>query len=128
MLTYYYQSLYRQRENERSVAWAMLSVAIRISMSLGLHQNIGYVHDTSIYGSEVKRRLWWSLCEFDNWSSCMLGHSSGLGCMGDAVSLPSQVRNVCLLYTVMTTNCSRNSILHPTPPLDMPLAQHLWVV
>ncbi|KGO47904.1 Transcription factor, fungi [Penicillium expansum] len=86
-------SLYRQRENERSVAWAMLSVAIRISMSLGLHQNIGYVHDTSIYGSEVKRRLWWSLCEFDNWSSCMLGHSSGLGYMGDAVSLPSQEFN-----------------------------------
>ncbi|OQE38902.1 hypothetical protein PENCOP_c007G00122 [Penicillium coprophilum] len=86
-------SLYRQRENERSVAWAMLGVAIRISLSLGIHQSIGYMHDTSIYGSEIKRRLWWSLCEFDNWSSCMLGQPSGLGCTDNAVSLPSQEFN-----------------------------------
>ncbi|KAJ5513431.1 hypothetical protein N7463_002983 [Penicillium fimorum] len=86
-------SLYRQREDERSVAWAMLGVAIRISLSLGLHQNIGYVQDTSIYGSEVKRRLWWSLCEFDNWSSCMLGQTSGLGRTNSSVSLPSQEFN-----------------------------------
>ncbi|CAI7640081.1 unnamed protein product [Penicillium glandicola] len=86
-------SLYRQRENERSVAWAMLGLAIRISMSLGLHQNIGYVHDTSIYASEVKRHLWWSLCEFDNWSSSMLGQTSGLGRSNNAVSLPSQELN-----------------------------------
>ncbi|KAJ5959573.1 uncharacterized protein N7479_006723 [Penicillium vulpinum] len=83
-------SLYRQREDQRSVSWAMLGVAIRISLSLGLHQNIGYMHDTSIYGSEVKRRLWWSLCEFDNWSSCMLGQTSGLGRTNNSVSLPSQ--------------------------------------
>ncbi|KAF7529729.1 hypothetical protein PCG10_006059 [Penicillium crustosum] len=89
-------SLYRQREDQRSVAWAMLGVGIRISMSLGLHQNIGYAHDSSIYGSEIKRRLWWSLCEFDSWSSCMLGHTSGLGRTDNAVSLPSQVRNTYL--------------------------------
>ncbi|OQE05782.1 hypothetical protein PENVUL_c022G02721 [Penicillium vulpinum] len=86
-------SLYRQREDQRSVSWAMLGVAIRISLSLGLHQNIGYMHDTSIYGSEVKRRLWWSLCEFDNWSSCMLGQTSGLGRTNNSVSLPSQEFN-----------------------------------
>lgn len=94
-----YQSLYRQREDERSVAWAMLGVAIRISLSLGLHENIGYVHETSIYGSEVKRHLWWSLCEFDNWSSCMLGQTSGLGRVNSSVSLPSQVRNLHLLLS-----------------------------
>jgi hypothetical protein len=97
MLTCYCQSLYRQRENERSVAWAMLGVAIRISLSLGLHQCIGYAHDTSIYGSEIKRRLWWSLCEFDNWSSCMLGQPSGLGRTDNTVSLPLQVRSLYLL-------------------------------
>ncbi|QKX54960.1 uncharacterized protein TRUGW13939_02050 [Talaromyces rugulosus] len=86
-------SLYRQREDDRSVSWAILGVAIRISQSLGIHQRIGYAQDTSIYGSEVKRRLWWSLCEFDNWSSCMLGRPPSFCSTDHDILLPSQEFN-----------------------------------
>ncbi|OBT65060.1 hypothetical protein VE03_05240 [Pseudogymnoascus sp. 23342-1-I1] len=86
-------TLYRQTRDECSLGWVILGTGIRIAQSFGLHQMIGYTQDTSVYRAEVKRRIWWSLCELDQWTSCMLGRPPAIGYTEGGVPLPSPELN-----------------------------------
>lgn len=90
----YYQTLYRQTRDECSLAWVMLGTGIRIAQSFGLHHMIGYTQETSVYRAEIKRRIWWSLCELDQWTSCMLGRPPAIGHTNYGVPLPSPVSDI----------------------------------
>ncbi|KFY72128.1 hypothetical protein V499_07699 [Pseudogymnoascus sp. VKM F-103] len=86
-------TLYRQTRDECSLAWVMLGTGIRIAQSFGLHHMIGYTQETSVYRAEIKRRIWWSLCELDQWTSCMLGRPPAIGHTNYGVPLPSPELN-----------------------------------
>lgn len=82
------QALYRQRQNQRHTGWITLGSATRIAQSLGLFLR---VEDESPIVAEQRTRLWWSLYELDQWSSCVLGKHSDATFYTESVSPPSDV-------------------------------------
>ncbi|KAH6981589.1 hypothetical protein BKA56DRAFT_584162 [Ilyonectria sp. MPI-CAGE-AT-0026] len=79
-------ALYRQKHNQRHTSWVVLGSAVRIAQSLGMHIK---TDDESLMLKEQKTRLWWSLYELDQWSSCILGQSSDLSMDAKGVPSPS---------------------------------------
>ncbi|KAG6353688.1 hypothetical protein INS49_005397 [Diaporthe citri] len=79
-------ALYRQRHNQRHTGWITLGSATRIPQSLGLFLR---VEDESPMVAEQRTRLWWSLYELDQWSSCILGKYSDATFYAESVLPPS---------------------------------------
>ncbi|KAI0144374.1 fungal-specific transcription factor domain-containing protein [Xylariaceae sp. FL1272] len=59
-LAVYTMSLYDQPRSQRSAAWILSGVALRIGQRMGLHQD-GERLGLSPFETEMQRRLWWQL-------------------------------------------------------------------
>lgn len=53
----------RRNEHPR-VLWSLTGLVVRIATTMGLHRDGSYF-DLSLYDTEVRRRLWWQVCNLD---------------------------------------------------------------
>lgn len=53
-----------RRLDDTRFVWSMTALALRIAQSLGLHRD-GTKFGLSPFDTEMRRRLWWSLCVLD---------------------------------------------------------------
>ncbi len=53
-----------RRHDETRFTWTLVGLAIRLARALGLHRD-GTVFGLSPFDTEMRRRLWWSLCVLD---------------------------------------------------------------
>ena len=59
------QSLYLANTELRTLGWIYLGDAIRLAQLLGLHRNDAVLHYPNVIERETRRRLWWTLYEFE---------------------------------------------------------------
>ena len=59
------QSLYLANTDLRSLGWIFLGDAIRMAQGHGLHRNDAALQYSDIVERETRRRLWWTLYEFE---------------------------------------------------------------
>jgi hypothetical protein len=59
------QSLYLANTDFRTLGWIYLGDAIRLGQLLGLHRNDAALQQTDLIERETRRRLWWTLYEFE---------------------------------------------------------------
>ncbi|KAK1474763.1 hypothetical protein CCUS01_05388 [Colletotrichum cuscutae] len=79
-------ALYRLKKSQRNTSWVVLGSAIRIAQSLGLHVA---TDDESPLWAEQKTKLWWSLCDLDQWFTSVLGRSLGITVDLSTIGSPS---------------------------------------
>ncbi|KAI9821152.1 MAG: hypothetical protein M1827_003886 [Pycnora praestabilis] len=53
-----------RRHDDTRIVWTMTGIAIRIAQGLGVHRD-GETFGLSPFETEMRRRLWWSLCILD---------------------------------------------------------------
>jgi hypothetical protein len=75
-------SIYMNCANERNASWIMSGCAIRMAISLGLHRGDSVMvradfHMSSI-DRELRKRVWWSLYIFEQYSSALFGRPSAI--------------------------------------------------
>jgi proline utilization trans-activator len=68
------QSFYSYALNRKNSAFTYSGLALRFSITLGLHRNITYNPDTRPVDIENRRRVWWTVYTFDRLCSSKLGH------------------------------------------------------
>ncbi|KAI0480910.1 fungal-specific transcription factor domain-containing protein [Xylariaceae sp. FL0804] len=68
-------SFFSHALNRKNTAYTYAGLALRLSVTLGLHRNITY--DPSISPAEIenRRRVWWTVYTFDRLCSSKLGHA-----------------------------------------------------
>ncbi|KAK9770162.1 putative Zn(2)-C6 fungal-type domain-containing protein, partial [Seiridium cardinale] len=67
-------SFYSHALNRKNNAYAYTGLALRLSISIGLHRNITYEPGISLAEIENRRRVWWTVYILDRVSSAKLGH------------------------------------------------------
>ncbi|KAK8169093.1 fungal-specific transcription factor domain-containing protein [Phyllosticta citrichinensis] len=67
-------SFYSHALNRKNSAYTYAGLALRLSLTLGLHRNITYDKNTSAIAIENRRRVWWTVYTFDRLCSSKLGH------------------------------------------------------
>ncbi|KAL2784159.1 fungal-specific transcription factor domain-containing protein [Aspergillus keveii] len=65
-------SNYAQKRNKPNTGWNFLGLAVRMSMSLGLHKEF-HGWKISLLQREVRRRLWWGVYIFDSGAAKTFG-------------------------------------------------------
>lgn len=70
--------LYLHYKNAPNMAYAIMGMAYRIAISLGLHRHDAHFHaaqngHTGAERSRMRRQIWWSLFCLDTWGSMTLG-------------------------------------------------------
>lgn len=68
------QSFYSLALNRKNSAYTYIGIALRLSITLGLHRNITYDPNMSPVEIENRRRVWWTVYTFDRLYSSKLGH------------------------------------------------------
>jgi proline utilization trans-activator len=68
------QSFYSYALNRKNSAYVYSGLALRLSVTLGLHRNITYSPTMSPVDVENRRRVWWTVYTFDRLCSSKLGH------------------------------------------------------
>lgn len=81
----------RHDADARSVA-SMLGVAVRISERLGIHDE-GLNSKCNVVEAELRRRLWWSLINFDSRICEIAGHKSSALALGWNCAFPLNVND-----------------------------------
>ncbi|KAL4884911.1 fungal-specific transcription factor domain-containing protein [Aspergillus karnatakaensis] len=66
-------SLYSQFQNRWHTAYSLVGTALRLALSVGLHQNIPHEHCSDMIEREHRVRLWWTVYMFDRFWSLKLG-------------------------------------------------------
>lgn len=69
------QSFYSHALNRKNTAYTYAGLALRLSLTLGLHRNITYDPKTNPTEIENRRRVWWTVYTFDRLCSSKLGHA-----------------------------------------------------
>ncbi|USW53315.1 hypothetical protein Slin15195_G066340 [Septoria linicola] len=87
LLSFYANSIGRLQS-----AHAYCGIALRLSVSLGLHRTRDYAIDTSPVAREYRCRIWWTLYLFDRLISSKLGYPLGIRDEDIDVELPSDNR------------------------------------
>ncbi|KAF2136657.1 uncharacterized protein K452DRAFT_302600 [Aplosporella prunicola CBS 121167] len=67
-------SFYSHALNRKNTAYTYAGLALRLSLTLGLHRNITFDSSTSPVEIENRRRVWWTVYTFDRLTSSKLGH------------------------------------------------------
>lgn len=67
-------SNYAQKCNKPNTGWNHLGLAVRMSLSLGLHRELPE-WDISHFHREIRRRVWWGLYIFDSGASITFGRA-----------------------------------------------------
>ncbi|EKG17956.1 Transcription factor fungi [Macrophomina phaseolina MS6] len=67
-------SFYSHALNRKNTAYTYAGLALRLSLTLGLHRNITYDKSISAVEIENRRRVWWTVYTFDRMCSSKLGH------------------------------------------------------
>ncbi|KAK7634322.1 fungal-specific transcription factor domain-containing protein, partial [Phyllosticta citricarpa] len=67
-------SFYSHALNRKNSAYTYAGLALRLSLTLGLHRNITYDKNISAIEIENRRRVWWTVYTFDRLCSSKLGH------------------------------------------------------
>ncbi|KAK8240198.1 putative C6 transcription factor [Phyllosticta capitalensis] len=67
-------SFYSHALNRKNTAYTYAGLALRLSLTLGLHRNITYDKNISAVEIENRRRVWWTVYTFDRLCSSKLGH------------------------------------------------------
>ncbi|KAL4973728.1 fungal-specific transcription factor domain-containing protein [Aspergillus desertorum] len=65
-------SNYAQKRNKPNTGWNFLGLAVRMSMSLGLHKEF-HGWKISLLQREIRRRLWWGVYIFDSGAAKTFG-------------------------------------------------------
>ncbi|KAI0015434.1 fungal-specific transcription factor domain-containing protein [Xylariomycetidae sp. FL0641] len=68
-------SFYSHALNRKNTAYTYAGLALRLSVTLGLHRNITYRPNVSAAEIENRRRVWWTVYTFDRLCSSKLGHA-----------------------------------------------------
>lgn len=68
------QSFYSHALNRKNNAYTYTGLALRLSISIGLHRNITYEPGMSSADIENRRRVWWTVYTFERLCSAKLGH------------------------------------------------------
>ncbi|KAI1489121.1 fungal-specific transcription factor domain-containing protein [Biscogniauxia mediterranea] len=68
-------SFYSHALNRKNTAYTYAGLALRLSVTLGLHRNISYDPSISPVEIENRRRVWWTVYAFDRVCSSKLGHA-----------------------------------------------------
>lgn len=85
-----YVAYYMQTINRRDSAYLYIGLALRMAISLGLHQEV-LDQDMDAYERERRRRLWWSTYSLERLLSVTSGHPISIGDDDIDVLLPSAV-------------------------------------
>lgn len=64
--------------NERNTTWNLIGVAIRTAYSMGLHREGALTTRDGREDSEVKRRVWWTLYEYERFLAVSLGRPTAI--------------------------------------------------
>ncbi|KAI1268422.1 fungal-specific transcription factor domain-containing protein [Xylariaceae sp. FL1019] len=67
-------SFYSHALNRKNTAYTYAGLALRLSVTLGLHRNITYDANFRPIEIENRRRVWWTVYCFDRMCSSKLGH------------------------------------------------------
>ncbi|KAL1628861.1 hypothetical protein SLS54_001550 [Diplodia seriata] len=67
-------SFYSHALNRKNTAYTYAGLALRLSLTLGLHRNLTYDKSISAVEIENRRRVWWTVYTFDRMCSSKLGH------------------------------------------------------
>ncbi|KAF2083934.1 hypothetical protein K490DRAFT_9525, partial [Saccharata proteae CBS 121410] len=67
-------SFYSHALNRKNSAYTYAGLALRLSLTLGLHRNITYDKSVSPIEIENRRRVWWTVYAFDRICTSKLGH------------------------------------------------------
>ncbi|KAI8192398.1 putative transporter [Colletotrichum sp. SAR 10_75] len=65
---------YSHALNRQNTAYTYAGIALRLSVTMGLHRNITYDPKTPPVEIENRRRVWWTVYTFDRLCSAKLGH------------------------------------------------------
>ncbi|KAI1338218.1 fungal-specific transcription factor domain-containing protein [Xylariaceae sp. FL0016] len=82
-------SFYSHALNRKNSAYTYAGLALRLSVTLGLHRNITYDNSISPAEIENRRRVWWTVYTFDRLCSSKLGHAVMIRDEDIDVPLPS---------------------------------------
>jgi proline utilization trans-activator len=74
MTDFHPKSFYSHALNRKNNAYTYAGLALRLSVSIGLHRNITYGPTISPAEIENRRRVWWTVYTFDRLCSAKLGH------------------------------------------------------
>ncbi|KAA8915122.1 hypothetical protein TRICI_002731 [Trichomonascus ciferrii] len=76
--------------NERNTTWNLVGVAIRIAYSMGLHREGALTTRDGLEGSEVKRRVWWTLYAYERFLAVSLGRPTAIDDSWINIDYPSE--------------------------------------
>jgi hypothetical protein len=79
-----------RRHDDSRFCWTMTSVAIRLAQGLGLHRD-GTHLKLSPFDTEMRRRLWWSLCTLDLRCAEEMGTDPAINDATSDTNLPSKI-------------------------------------
>ena len=83
------QSYYSHALNRINSAYILTGLAMRLSMTLGLHRELP-AQLALPFEHEHRRRVWWTVYAFDRLCSLKLGHPAMISDEDISVNLPSQ--------------------------------------
>jgi proline utilization trans-activator len=85
-------SLYLNATNQRNASWIMMGNAIRMAISLGMHRGDKLVLRKHLrltpIGRELRKRVWWTLYIFEQYSCALFGRPSGIDDLDITSDLP----------------------------------------
>jgi proline utilization trans-activator len=83
------QTLYSLSMNRRHSAYWSIGYAMRLSMTLGLHNNIAESQLPDLAARQMRARLWWTVYALDRFIASKIGHSAFIHNDDIEVSPPS---------------------------------------
>ncbi|ETS75077.1 hypothetical protein PFICI_13561 [Pestalotiopsis fici W106-1] len=70
-------ALYYQSTNDRTKSWVYLGAASRLSVTLGMHRECAN-EGTGPIITEIRKRVWWTLYDYEQHLCCSLGRPSSI--------------------------------------------------
>ncbi|KAI9650202.1 hypothetical protein NHQ30_000215 [Ciborinia camelliae] len=81
--------LYQHNSSERNKAFMMLGAASRMAINLGIHRDAA-IKDLDPIESQVQRRVWWTIYQFEHNSCTILGRPSSIDDTEVTVKFPDE--------------------------------------
>jgi hypothetical protein len=106
----------RRLEDARYI-WSMSALALRIGQALGIHRDGSHYPNLTPFVQEMRRRLWWILCQFDTRASEDLGGDMIMLDMISDAKLPRNLNDEDLYMEMTALPESRKGGTDMTLPL-----------
>ncbi|KAM5440543.1 hypothetical protein McaMca56_000773 [Microsporum canis] len=105
-----------QCDCESSCSWMMVSIAIRIAQTIGIHQD-GTIFSISPYETEIRRRLWWYIVSLDIRATEMAGSGKSVVPQSWNAPLPLNINDEDISLDMTTFSSEHTKVTEMSFPL-----------